>query len=66
MIEIDNASQATVSEKEPVARASPTRQMPTVAIEGGEESGGVAIGVWITLAVPMIAAFFRIAIRRNS
>src|SRR5271166_5796086 len=66
-IEIDNASQATVSAKEPVAQASPTPQMPPVAIEGGgEKSGGVPIGVWITLAVLMIAAFFRIAIRRNS
>jgi hypothetical protein len=65
-IEIDSASQATVSAKKPVAQASPTPQMPTVAIEGGEKSGGVPVGVWITLAVLMIAAFFRIAIKRNS
>jgi len=82
-IEINNASQATVSAKEPVAQASPTPQtvsakepvaqvsptpqMPAVVIErASEKSGGVPIGVWITLAVLMIAAFFRLAVRRNS
>ena len=62
-IEIDNASQAAVLAKEAVAQGRPTPQMPTVAIEGRERLGGLAIGVSITLFVLMIAAFLRIARR---
>jgi hypothetical protein len=63
-IEIDNASQAAVLAKEAVAqRGSPAPQTPTVAIEGGENLGGLAMGVSITLFVLMIAAFLRIARR---